>query len=149
LIAKSHDADGRPVPGLVQLLAQHVAGRLRQEFLEHEMAGLRPVHTPLLAALLGGARRAADLAVTVGVSRQAVAQVLANLERGGYLERIADPGDSRAKLVCLTAKGRAALRLMRTNNLSLEDEWRERIGGERMADLREILAQLLSPPDRI
>jgi DNA-binding MarR family transcriptional regulator len=85
----------------------------------------------------------------VGVSRQAVAQVLANLERGGYLERIADPGDSRAKLVCLTAKGRAALRLMRTNNLSLEDEWRERIGGERMADLREILAQLLSPPDRI
>jgi hypothetical protein len=38
---------------------------------------------------------------------------------------------------------------MRTNNLYLEDEWRERIGAERLSDLREILAQLLAPSDRL
>ncbi len=106
---------------------------------------MRPVHAPLLAQLLGGARRASDLAVTAGVSRQAVAQVVAKLESDGYLERIADPGDSRAKLVCLTAQGRAALRLMRTSNQSLEDEWRRQIGAERLSVLRGILSELLGP----
>jgi len=103
------------------------------------------VHAPLLAQLLGGARRASDLATTAGVSRQAVAQVVAKLERDGYLERIADPGDSRAKLVCLTAKSRAALRLMRTSNQSLEDEWRRQIGADRLSVLRETLLELLGP----
>jgi DNA-binding MarR family transcriptional regulator len=138
----------RPVPGLVQSLAQSVAIQLRRDLLEHDMDGVRPIHAPLLAALLGGARRASDLALTAGVSRQAMAQVVANLERDGYIERVADPGDSRAKLVCLTAKGRAALRLMRTSNQSLEDQWKQRIGTERLSGLRETLGLLLEPTDR-
>jgi DNA-binding MarR family transcriptional regulator len=107
------------------------------------MAGVRPLHAPLLVQLLGGGRRAADLADTSGVSRQAVAQVIAVLERDGYIERIADPGDSRAKLVCLTARGRASLRLMRRSSLALEEEWRARIGADRLATLRDILTDLL------
>jgi DNA-binding MarR family transcriptional regulator len=93
--------------------------------------------------LLGGGRRAADLAETAGVSRQAMAQVVATLERDGYIKRIADPGDSRAKLVCLTARGRAALRLMRTSNLALEDEWRARVGDDRLRALSDSLTDLL------
>ncbi len=108
------------------------------------MAGVRPLHAPLLAQLLGGARRAADLAASAGVSRQAIAQVVATLQRDGYIERIADPGDHRAKLVCLTAKGRAALRLMRTSNQSLEDEWRGQIGADRLSALRDTLLDLLA-----
>jgi DNA-binding MarR family transcriptional regulator len=107
------------------------------------MTGLRPLHAPLLAYLLGGARRAADLAAESGVSRQAMAQVIATLERDGYLERIEDPGDGRAKLVCLTAKGRAALRVMRASNQSLEGEWAARLGPERLAVLRQIVSDLL------
>jgi DNA-binding MarR family transcriptional regulator len=133
----------RPVPGLVQALARSSARQLRDDLVDHDMAGVRPLHAPLLVQLLGGGRRAADLADTSGVSRQAVAQVIAVLERDGYIERIADPGDSRAKLVCLTARGRAALRLMRTSSLALEDEWRSRIGADRLATLRDILTDLL------
>lgn len=135
----------RPAPGLVQSLARVAALRLRSDLAGHDMPGVRPIHAPLLVQLLGGGRRAADLADTVGVSRQAVAQVVANLERDGYIERIADPGDSRAKLVCLTPRGRAALRVMRTSAVALEDEWRARIGADRLATLCDTVTDLLSP----
>jgi DNA-binding MarR family transcriptional regulator len=108
------------------------------------MAGLRPGHALLLVPLLAGGRRAAHLAVDLGVSRQAIAQVVAVLEREGYVERVADPGDARAKLICLTGRGRAALRVMRSCGQQLDDEWAAHLGPEKAAELREILLILLS-----
>jgi DNA-binding MarR family transcriptional regulator len=110
------------------------------------MAGLRPLHALLLIPLLRGGRRASDLAESLGVSRQAVAQVVTRLEEDGFLTRIADPGDARAKLVCLTPRGRAALRTMRASALALEDDWRRRLGPDRLAEFRDTLTILLSDP---
>jgi DNA-binding MarR family transcriptional regulator len=135
---------GQTIPALVQLLARSGAERLRGEFAAQDMGGLRPLHALLLVPLLGGGRRASDLAETMGVSRQAVAQVVTRLELDGYLTRIADPGDARAKLVCLTPRGRAALRTMRATALAVEDEWRQRLGAERLAGFRDTLITLLS-----
>jgi DNA-binding MarR family transcriptional regulator len=136
--------EGQTVPALVQLLARSGAERLRGEFVALDMGGLRPLHALLLVPLLGGGRHASDLAETLGVSRQAVAQVVTRLERDGYLTRITDPGDARAKLVCLTPRGRAALRTMRATALTVEDEWRQRLGAERLAGFRDTLLTLLS-----
>ncbi len=108
------------------------------------MAGLRPLHALLLIPLLGGGRHASDLAETLGVSRQAVAQVVTRLEGDGYLTRITDPGDARARLICLTPRGRAALRAMRSSARAVEDEWRERLGAEQLAGFRDTLIALLS-----
>jgi DNA-binding MarR family transcriptional regulator len=136
--------EGQTVPALVQLLARSGTERLRTEFAGQDMAGLRPLHALLLVPLLGGGRHASDLAETLGVSRQAVAQVVTRLERDGYLTRITDPGDARAKLVCLTPRGRAALRTMRATALAVEDEWRQRLGAERLAGFRDTLITLLA-----
>ncbi len=138
--------EARTTPALVQLLARSGAERLRSDFAAHGMAGLRPVHALVLVPLLGGGRHAASLAADLGVSRQAVAQVVATLERDGYVRRIADPGDARAKLVCLTPRGRAALRTMRSSARAAEDAWRQRLGADRLAGFRETLLTLLSPP---
>jgi DNA-binding MarR family transcriptional regulator len=134
------------VPALVQLLARRDTERLRADFAEQGMTGLRPLHALLLVPLLGGGRHASDLAETLGVSRQAVAQVVTRLEADGYLKRITDPGDARAKLVCLTPRGRAALRTMRLSALAIQDDWRGRLGEERLADFRDTLEILLSAP---
>lgn len=40
------------------------------------------------------------------VSRQSLDGVLKRLERDGYVQRISDPADRRARIVVLTAKGR-------------------------------------------
>jgi DNA-binding MarR family transcriptional regulator len=108
------------------------------------MPGLRPLHAVLLVPLVGGGRRASDLAETLGVSRQAVAQVVSRLEQDGYLTRTADPGDARAKLICLTPRGRAALRTMRATAVTVEEEWRERLGAGRLAAFRDTLVTLLA-----
>jgi DNA-binding MarR family transcriptional regulator len=73
-----------------------------------------------------------------------VAQVVTRLERDGYVQRITDPGDARAKLICLTPRGRAALRAMRTTALAVEEEWRQRLGAEQLASFRDTLIALLS-----
>jgi len=135
---------GQTVPALVQLLARSGTERLRAEFAGQDMGSLRPLHALLLVPLIGGGRHASDLAETLGVSRQAVAQVVTRLERDGYLTRITDPGDARAKLICLTPRGRAALRTMRATALAVEEEWRQCLGDERIARFRETLLVLLS-----
>jgi DNA-binding MarR family transcriptional regulator len=132
------------VPALVQVLARSGTERLRADFAAQGMPGLRPLHAVLLVPLLGGGRHASDLAETLGVTRQAVAQVVTRLEQDGYLTRITDPGDARAKLICLTPRGRAALRTMRTTALAVEEEWRARLGAERLTGFRDTLLTLLS-----
>jgi DNA-binding MarR family transcriptional regulator len=132
------------VPALVQVLARSGTERLRADFAAQGMPGLRPLHAALLVPLLGGGRHASDLAETLGVTRQAVAQVVTRLEQDGYLTRITDPGDARAKLICLTPRGRAALRTMRTTALAVEEEWRARLGARRLAGFRDTLLTLLS-----
>jgi DNA-binding MarR family transcriptional regulator len=144
-VSENHADSGlRTVPGLVQLLARHGAERLRADFAAAGMPELRPVHALLLVPLLGGGRHASSLAADLGVTRQAVAQVVATLERDGYVRRIVDPGDARAKLVCLTPRGRAALRAMRASALATEEGWRRQLGDSRLAELRAILLDLLA-----
>jgi DNA-binding MarR family transcriptional regulator len=135
---------GQTVPALVQALARSGTERLRADFAAQDMPGLRPLHAVLLVPLLGGGRHASDLAETLGVSRQAIAQVVTRLEQDGYLTRVTDPGDARAKLICLTPRGRSALRTMRATGLAVEDEWREQLGAERLASFRDTLVALLA-----
>jgi DNA-binding MarR family transcriptional regulator len=134
----------RTVPALVQLLARNRAERLRADFAAAGMPGLRPVHALVLVPLLGGGRHAGRLAADLGVTRQAVAQMVATLERDGYLRRVTDPGDVRAKLICLTPRGRAALRAMHASARATEDAWRQRLGAERFAQFRVDLLALLA-----
>jgi DNA-binding MarR family transcriptional regulator len=79
------------------------------------------------------------------VSRQAVAQGIASLERHGYVTRVPDPVDARALIIELTPRGRQALRVMRSNAVDLEKRWEEVLGQKRLAELRKILQTLLSP----
>jgi DNA-binding MarR family transcriptional regulator len=138
------DSGTRTVPALVQLLARHGVERLRADFAAAGMPALRPVHALLLVPLLGGGRHASSLAADIGVTRQAVAQVVATLERDGYVQRVTDPGDARAKLVCLTPRGRAALRAMRASGRATEEAWRRQLGDSRLAEFRAILLDLLT-----
>jgi len=131
-------------PALVQRLGQIGAAHLRREFESQELVGLRPAHALVLVPLLGGGRHASDLAESIGVTRQAIAQVVTGLEADGYVERVSDPGDGRAKLICLTAKGRAALRIMRTCAVELEQTWRDALGNDRLDQLRQLLQTIIS-----
>jgi DNA-binding MarR family transcriptional regulator len=57
---------------------------------------------------LAGPLRAGELADALGVEAPHVSRQVHKLQQAGYVERVADPGDLRARLVELTPAGEAA-----------------------------------------
>lgn len=139
------DAEWRPtVPALVNLVAASGAPQLRAAFAAAGLDGIRPAQAVALVPLAVGALHASALADRLRVSRQAVAQAVAALERHGYVTRVPDPADARVRLIELTPRGQQALRVMRSNALDLEKKWQQVLGEQRLAEFRETLVQLLS-----
>jgi DNA-binding MarR family transcriptional regulator len=61
----------------------------------------------LLWLLDEGGTRSTLLAQRAGVTKQAMSQLVQLMERQGYLEQLADPNDTRAKVVKMTPHGEA------------------------------------------
>ena len=139
------DADWKPtVPALVNLVAASGAPQLRAAFAAAGLDGIRPAQAVALVPLAVGALHASALADRLRVSRQAVAQAVAVLERHGYVTRVPDPADARVRLIELAPRGREALRVMRSNALELEKKWQQVLGEQRLAEFRETLVMLLA-----
>jgi DNA-binding MarR family transcriptional regulator len=125
-------------------------GSVKDDLLEemyHRVAaagypGLRPSHGCVFRYLDVDGSRLAELAERSGMTKQAFGEHVANVEALGYVERVADPQDGRAKLVVPTPRGREALILGRQVFADLEREWEEAIGVERVRGLRETLQEI-------
>jgi DNA-binding MarR family transcriptional regulator len=83
--------------------------------------------------------RLTDLAERARMTKQSVGEVTSDLEQRGYVERVPDPSDGRAKIIRLTERGRAAQALGVGLIDEIEQEWAERFGAEHVAALREAL----------
>ena len=101
-----------------------------------------PAAWRLLVRLGPDGARAAALARELGMSRQASGQLVAELERAGYVERRQDPQDGRARKVRLTSSGEALVREGRAALETLEARWAERLGRARFRALRQTLREL-------
>jgi DNA-binding MarR family transcriptional regulator len=132
------------VPALVNQVAASGAPRLRAAFAAAGLDGIRPAQAVALVPLATGGLHASDLADRLRVTRQAVAQVVAALERHDYVVRGPHPSDARARIIELTPRGRHALRVMRSTAIDLEKRWRDLLGERRFAELRETLLALRS-----
>ena len=67
---------------------------------------------------------------------------VADLERLGFVERVRDPADGRAKIIQLTPHGREALTTSQEIFDDIERRFTEEIGRERYAQFRETLLDL-------
>jgi len=139
------DAEWEPtVPALVNLVAGSGVPRLRAAFAAAGLHGIRPAQAIALVPLAAGGMHASDLADHLKVSRQAVAQGVTALEREGYVNRVPDPADARARTIELTPRGRQVLRVMRSHAIDLEKRWQRILGERRLGELRESLQMLLA-----
>ncbi|MCK5749283.1 MarR family winged helix-turn-helix transcriptional regulator [Oricola sp.] len=102
--------------------------------------------TPSRATLLGFVPRTglrqSDLIARMGISKQAVQQLVDGLEGEGVLERIADPDDKRGRILRHTAKGRAALDDADRIKAEIETRYRARLGEERFRLLVDALGEV-------
>ncbi|GAA4825104.1 MarR family winged helix-turn-helix transcriptional regulator [Actinomycetospora corticicola] len=81
------------------------------ELAAHGHPGVRPAHGFALQAIGSGGATAGELALRLGVSKQAAGKTVDGLAALGYVERAVDPADARRKVVGLTAAGREVLDL--------------------------------------
>jgi DNA-binding MarR family transcriptional regulator len=70
---------------------------------------VRAAHTMLFPHIDWCGTRQVELARRLGISKQAVGQLVDELEEMGMLERVADPEDGRAKLVRFTEAGKQGI----------------------------------------
>jgi DNA-binding MarR family transcriptional regulator len=82
------------------------------------------------------------LADRAHVAKQTATALVDSLERSGYVERVPDPLDGRARLVRITARGREVIPVARANEQAIEQEWTAYLGPRRMRQLREALELL-------
>jgi DNA-binding MarR family transcriptional regulator len=88
--------------------------------------------------------RSTELASYARITKQSIDFLVDHLVTGGYLERLPDPRDRRAKVIRLTPRGWTAAQTACDAVRRVEQDWERRIGSERIAQLREILRDLVS-----
>jgi DNA-binding MarR family transcriptional regulator len=86
--------------------------------------------------------RPSELAARLRITKQALNYLLRELERLDYLERRPDPEDLRSKRIALTARGKAAINVIREAVAETETSWAEQLGPKRFAQLSNLLHDL-------
>lgn len=144
-----------PTPDQITALRQEHIGRLflrahrsfserayqKLHHLGHE--GLTITHTSLLANLDIDGTRITTLAERAGVTKQAMGQLVDDLEQRGYVKRVPDPSDGRATRVIFTSLGRQFLQDAYYVKQETEAEYIAIVGEEGMNQLRRLLSALL------
>ena len=105
--------------------------------------GLSLAHTNLLAHLDVGGTRITSLAERVGVTKQAIGNLVGELEAKGYVRREVDAHDRRAAIITYTAAGWAFLHDAHTVKQEIEAEYTARLGAQGMQELRQLLRELV------
>ncbi len=78
----------------------------------------------------------------MGLTKQAVQQLVDDLELEGVVTRVPDPNDRRGKLVMFTEKGRRAQRDAVLVKRKVESEFRKKLGHEDFGRLFRLLHDL-------
>ena len=96
----------------------------------------------LLAGIDPDGTRLVVLADRARIAKQTAVPLVDRLEADGYVERLPDPADGRARLVRLTERGRAIIPHARAEEARIEDDWRQVLGSRRLDALRRSLLDL-------
>ena len=136
----------RERPENIAILLREPFRALSDELIERLAASghgeVRYAHGTVLQFLDDAGTRVSVLAARAQMTKQSMAQLVAHLEAHGYVERVPDPADGRAKLVRATARGREVYALVREYIAELDARLDERLGEPRCARLRALLEEL-------
>ena len=129
---------GRLLREPFQEMTEHIHARLAEQ--GHPQ--IRVAHGNVFQFLDDDGTRVSDLAARAQMTKQSMGELVAHLETHGYVERVPDPSDGRAKLVRPTASGQAVYPLAVQAIAEVEARWAERIGELKLRRLRRLLEEL-------
>ncbi|HYP62145.1 MAG TPA: MarR family transcriptional regulator [Thermomicrobiales bacterium] len=131
---------------LLRMSYQVMAGSVEPALANAGFGDVRSAHLPVIQALSRSSSglRSTELATYARITKQSMGYLIDSLAAGAYVERVPDPTDQRAKAVCLTPRGWEVSRTIRSAVLDVEADWAERVGAERMKQLRATLSDLVT-----
>ena len=110
--------------------------------IERGHAAVRPAHAAVFQYLDDTGTTVSTLAARAQMTKQAMAELVTHLERHGYVVRVPDPADRRAKLVQPTATGRDVVAIAQELVPEIEEQIDATLGPDRARELRRDLEML-------
>jgi DNA-binding MarR family transcriptional regulator len=137
---------GRRRPANVVLLLREAFVALNDlvvpRLAEHGHAEIRPAHGAVFQYLDDDGTTVSALAERAQMTKQAMGELVAHLETHGYVARVPDPSDRRAKLVQPTERGRAVFDIAQAMAPEIERRVSRLIGAQRLRELRADLEKI-------
>jgi DNA-binding MarR family transcriptional regulator len=128
-----------PLPGLLDMVSETLFAEFRLELIEAGYGEIRPTHGCVFRFVHEEGMRLTELASLSSMTKQSIGEIVDDLADRGYVERIPDPEDKRAKLIRLTEKGEQAQATGLSLFAKLEQRLADRYGPDRLADMRALL----------
>lgn len=141
---REEPADRRMIGALLRIPREAATRRVLAELAAAGYGDVRAAHFTVFQHLPPEGMRQTVLAEAALLTKQSIGYLVDDLERGGYVERVPDPADRRAKLVRLTERGRTVERVVREIIGQMEAEWAARMGTEEYAQLSRLLRTLIA-----
>lgn len=133
----------QPHPGVLMFVAvRHVETRVMSALHGQGFDDITLAQGRVAARIADEGSRLTDLAAAAQVTKQTAGVMVDQLERAGYVERVPDPADARAKLVRFAPRGREVIAAARVVEEEIRREWEQHLGVARMDELCASLAKL-------
>jgi DNA-binding MarR family transcriptional regulator len=137
---------GRPRPTNLAVLAREVFVALNDKVIDRlgELGhgAVRSAHSAVFQYLDDTGTTVSVLAERAQMTKQAMAEMVQHLETHGYVTRVPDPTDRRAKLVLPTDRGREVVEIAQSLVPELENWVGSIVGPDRVRALRDDLENI-------
>jgi DNA-binding MarR family transcriptional regulator len=141
-----HDGnhEGPPLIGAL-LRTPFLTARARIITALHEagFTDIQPAHLSAFQYPGPGGRSPGDIARSALASKQAMNNLLTQMEKAGYLTRVVSPVNRRERTIALTDRGHHVIATIRETVMAVEAEWKQTLGPGEYLRLRRSL-QLLN-----
>jgi len=121
---------------------RHMENRILQAMKDAGYDDVTLAQARVFQRIASEGSRLTDLADQAQITKQSVAGLVYELERMGYVRRVPDPTDRRARLIRIDKRGRQAAKAAQSAHDEIQAEWRSHLGARRFSQLREILEDL-------
>jgi DNA-binding MarR family transcriptional regulator len=115
---------------------------IQRRFAQEGHGAVRVAHGNVMQFLDDDGTRVSVLAERAQMTKQSMAELVAHLEAHGYVERVADPADGRAKLVRATPRGRELYAIAHAVGDAALARWERALGAAKMRRLYALLGEL-------
>jgi DNA-binding MarR family transcriptional regulator len=132
-----------PLARLMAMAFRTLIDDLHAQLARHGWKDVRPAYGYVLLAGRDGSITVTEVAVLLGMTKQAASKLVETMVSEGYLRRGEHPDDARSKQLKLSAKGARLLRVVESIYAEIEAEWAAIIGAPALERMRTDLTRVL------